>query len=189
MDAPSKSTTAMLLALESIFPLPGEVHGCPATSASSQLLDPRLILLDAGCRTKPDAIELGVQLLHRADRTRQPRELAHSLWQREASSPTSVGFGCAMPHCKSSAALVNSLVILKPRIPLDWAAPDHPPVTLIFLIAVQAATRANAHLQMLAHLARKMLDGDFRDHVGRQTNSAALCAFLEISLTTAGRII
>ena len=152
------------------------------TSRVRGLLAPGLIVLDAICRTKADAIQQAVNRLQIAGRTRQPTMIKQSIWQREAAGSTAFGHGFAIPHCQSSAVLKNSLVILKTRTPIDWESSDHAPVNLIILMAVRAGDRVNGHLQIFSQLARQLMDAAFRQHLLGETDPAALCVFLKASL-------
>ena len=145
------------------------------------LFDPSLIVMDAVCATKTDAIHQAVNLLHSSGRTEQPAEIEQSLWRREAASSTALVHGFAIPHCSSSAVGSDCLVVLKLRSPVDWGVPDHQPVRLIFLMVVRETRPAQAHLKMLAHLGRKLTDDAFRKRIFLAADPAALCALLESS--------
>lgn len=138
--------------------------------------------LDADCRSKADAIKQAVQLLHQAGRSERPHELEHSLMQREAVSSTGFGHGFAIPHCKSSAVRADSLVILKLRNPVEWNSMDHQPVNLVILMVIREGGPPETHLQILAQLARKVMDETFRERMAGEPDPAALAAFLKARL-------
>ena len=143
------------------------------------LFHPGLIVTDAGCTTKADAIRHAVNLLHAADRIEQPREFERSIWRREAVSSTGFGHGFAIPHCRSAAVLVDSLVILKLQTPVDWGSIDHQPVRFLILMAIR---EIGGHMTILSQLARKLMEGAFRERLVGEPNPAALQAFLKVSL-------
>src|SRR5690606_21466898 len=58
-------------------------------------------LPDAG--SKAEAIRELVDLAHAGGRTDAPAELEEAVWQREYVFSTGLGFGIAVPHCKSAA--------------------------------------------------------------------------------------
>lgn len=153
----------------------------PADLACS-LFDPALIVTDAECRTKAEAIKLAVNLLHLTGRTKRPRELEQSIWQRESVDSTGFGHGFAIPHCSSEAVLANSLVILKSRTPMDWESADRRPVNFIILMAIRQADHSDRHMTIFSRLARKLMDGAFREQITGEPDSNALSVFLNRSL-------
>ena len=147
--------------------------------AARMSFDPRLILLDVQCSTKADAIKQAVALLHVTGRTTQPHELEQSIWQREAAGSTSFGHGFAIPHCQSDAVLVDSLMMLKLRTPVDWNPTNCQFVRFIILVAIR---QANVHTTIFSRLARKLMTAAFRKDIGNKPDPTALCAFLNSSL-------
>lgn len=148
-------------------------------SLAHALFDPALIVMAAESTTKTEAMNQAVALLAVSGRTGRPAEIAQSLWQREAVSSTGFGHGIAIPHCKSSAVRADSVVILKLRTPVDWGSIDHQPVHLIMLMVVRDTAHAGGHMRILSQLARKLMDGNFRERIARETDRAALCGFLK----------
>ncbi len=147
------------------------------------LIDPALIVPEADCASKADAIRQAVALLQQAGRIERAHELAHAITQRETASSTGFGHGFAMPHCKSGTVRSDSLVILKLRSPVDWGSIDHQPVHLVILMAVRDDAPPEAHLKILAQLARRVMDENFRERLASESDPAALCAFLKASLS------
>jgi PTS system nitrogen regulatory IIA component len=118
------------------------------------------------------------------DRTPLPpsvdRELVIDvLLARERTSSTAIGDGIALPHVRQpvvapggrSAVSVSYL-----RAPIDFGAPDGKPVGTVFLIV---SPTVRAHLQMLAHVARALLDPGFRGALDRRGSVEALAAEAE----------
>lgn len=147
------------------------------------LVDPALVVLDADCAGKEDAIAQAVNLLYVLGRTAQPHALEQAVWQREATYSTGFGHGFAIPHCKSDAVLANSLVILRLRTPVEWNSLDHQPVGLVILMAIRAGNQAQSHMKIFSRLARKVMDEAFRERLATEPNAGTLCAFLHETLT------
>ena len=146
------------------------------------LVEPGLVLLNANCATKQEAIARAVDLLYVMGRTEQPDAVEQAVWQREATYSTGFGHGFAIPHCKSTAVLANSLVILRLKNPVDWGSLDHQPVNVIVLMAIREAEQANGHMKIFSQLARKVMDEGFREGLARESVPSELCAVLEQSL-------
>ncbi len=92
-------------------------------------------------------------------------EVLESLEAREALGSTGFGRGVAIPHCRSKDIRRPSLALIRLEAPIDFAAADALPVTLICglvspenagathlhaLAAISRLTRDEAMLQMLA---------------------------------------
>ena len=160
-------------------PVPPERTANTASYTASDLLHPGLIALDADCKTKADAIRHATALLHTTGRTKQPRELERAIWQREAMSSTGFGHGFAIPHCKSDPVLADSLVILKPRTPVDWGSTDDGRVRFIILMAMR---KAGDPMTLFSRLARQLMHDSFRNRLTSEAAPAALLTFLKTSL-------
>jgi PTS system nitrogen regulatory IIA component len=102
--------------------------------------------------------------------------LVEVLIARENTVSTAVGDGIAIPHVRQpvvapGASSVVSVSYL--RKPVAFGAPAEKPVHTIFLIV---SPTVRAHLQMLAHLARAILDPGFRAALDRRAQTEELAA-------------
>ncbi|MFN7958853.1 MAG: phosphoenolpyruvate--protein phosphotransferase [Holophagaceae bacterium] len=123
------------------------------------LLDPELVLLGAGCATKEEAIKLLVERLASSGRTRDPLGLEEAIWAREAAYATGLGFGFAVPHCKSPSVAANAIAVLRLAAPVPWS--DEAEARLVFLL-VSRPDAEGGHLRVFARLARRLMDAGFR---------------------------
>ncbi len=132
-------------------------------------MDVNLALSPQAIQFRPDRQQSGVlaaiaQLLADAyDLDRE--ELLENLEAREALGSTGFGRGVAIPHCRSKNVRRPSLALIRLDQPLEFAAADAQPVTLVCglvspenagathlhaLAAISRLTRDEAKLQMLA---------------------------------------
>lgn len=90
---------------------------------------------------------------------------------REKLYSTAVGYGVAIPHGKTVAVARPAVAFGRLKRGLAWpdegaanAATDDPNelVRMVFLLAVPETQAGNAHLRILARLARLLLDEGFR---------------------------
>jgi len=132
------------------------------TDAALPLLDPQLVVLDAACGTKEEAIKLLVERLARAGRTHDPFGLEEAIWAREAAYATGLGFGFAVPHCKSPAVAANAIAILRLATPIAWS--DEAEARLVLLL-ISRSDAEEAHLHVFARLARRLMNADFRQQL------------------------
>jgi mannitol/fructose-specific phosphotransferase system IIA component (Ntr-type) len=72
----------------------------------------------------------------------------------------------------------NSLVLLKPRSHIAWNSLDGQPVRVVILLAIREGQAGTTHLQVLAKLARKIMDDDFRAELEGENEPARVCAIL-----------
>ena len=142
------------------------------------LVTPDLVMIDAECATREEAIKTIVDQLYVTGRTEHPRDIEAAVWQRESVYSTAFGHGFAIPHCKSDAVNANSLAILRLRRPVEWASLDGQPVSVLILLAISESDQATEHLKILATLARQVMHEEFRDRLVGEPDSETLCSFL-----------
>lgn len=130
--------------------------------ADRSLIVKETILLNSEGSTKDAVIRELVDLLHLAGRIDDADRVEEAVWQREDTYSTGVGFGVAIPHCKSSSVITNSIALAKLRTPIEWKSLDDRPVELVILIVIKGDKAGDEHLRMIASLSRKLMDEDFR---------------------------
>lgn len=150
-------------------------------SAAAPIAD-ELIQLSCEATTKEEAIREMVGILFRAGRTDRPGDLEEDVWAREATYSTGLGFGFAVPHCRTTAVDAVSVAVGRLASPIEWGSNDGLPVRHALLLAVPEAIDAKAHLQVLARLARKLVHEEFRGAVEKAGDSKALAALLKAEL-------
>lgn len=144
------------------------------------LLDPDLVVLEAACGTKEEAIKLLVERLASAGRTRDPLDLEEAIWAREAAYATGLGFGFAVPHCKSPAVAANAIAILRLAAPVAWS--NEAEARLVFLL-ISRPDGEDEHLRVFARLARRLMDAGFRESLLEAPDTEALLDLLRPDLS------
>jgi phosphoenolpyruvate-protein phosphotransferase len=142
------------------------------------LFDPALVEFRGSATGREDVIRRLVDLAHLGGRTDDATLLEEAIWQREEVFSTGLGFGIAVPHCKSEAALCASLCIARLAEPVDWESKDGRPVDTVMLLIVPDAEGAEAHLRIFARLARRIMHEDFREALRACANADSLAHFL-----------
>jgi fructose-specific PTS system IIA-like component len=150
-----------------------------SAQASLPLLETGLVMIDADATSKEEAIKQAVDRLFVTSRTDQAHLVEDAVWRREATYSTGFGHGFAIPHCQTNAVRFNSLVLLKLKTPVAWNSLDGQPVRVVILLAIRSAQAGTTHLQVLAKLARKIMDDDFRAALEQENNAGRLCAILQ----------
>ena len=127
------------------------------------LIIPELVALDADAGPgKEDVIEFLAATVAGAGRASSPDGLAADAKKRESTAPTGIPGGIAIPHCRSSHVLAPSLGFARLAQPVDFGAADGQAADLIFMIAAPDGAD-DFHLQLLAKLARGLMQSDFTD--------------------------
>lgn len=130
---------------------------------NTPLIIPELVALDADAGPgKEDVIEFLAATVAGAGRASSPDGLAADAKKRESTAPTGIPGGIAIPHCRSPHVLAPSLGFARLAEPVDFGAADGQAADLIFMIAAPDGAD-DFHLQLLAKLARGLMQSDFTD--------------------------
>jgi multiphosphoryl transfer protein len=152
-----------------------------ASQYNPPLIDPELIIVNSDATTKEEAIKQAADQLFVMGRTGDSRKVEEAVWQREATYSTGFGHGFAIPHCKDNSVRFNSLVLLKPRTPLAWNSLDGKPVRVMIMLAIRETNGASTHMKVLARLARRVMDQQFRAQLEEEPDPVRLCNLLQQS--------
>ncbi|WP_129338789.1 PTS sugar transporter subunit IIA [Cellulomonas endophytica] len=127
---------------------------------STPLITADLVAVDLVAADRDEATRLLVDKLAAAGRVTDAAGFLADVRAREAQMPTGMPGGVGLPHARSEHVTVPSLAVGKLSRGVDWGAPDGP-AQLVFLIAAPAAGD-EAHLKILAALARRLVHASFR---------------------------
>lgn len=127
----------------------------------SDILHPDCIKVPLTATDKQGAIYELVDLLAERGQIRDAEALKRAVWAREATRTTGIGHGLAIPHGKSACCDGLVMAVGKPAKAIEFAAIDHRPVSVIFLIA-GPPEQTGPHIQALARVSRLMTDENFR---------------------------
>ncbi|WP_198534983.1 fructose-specific PTS transporter subunit EIIC [Streptomyces natalensis] len=105
-------------------------------------------------------------------------ELVRVALAREAQGSTGLGEEIAVPHAKTDAVTAPVVAFARSAEGIDWGSLDGTAAKLVFLIAVPEAAAGDEHLRILALLARKLMDTDFRARLQGAADEAAVLRLL-----------
>lgn len=151
-----------------------EAHG----GQTLPLIADELMVACADARTKDEVMRELAGVLWAAGRIDDRARLEEALWAREEVYSTGVGYGFAVPHCKSGAVRAASIAVLRLAQPVEWGSLDNQPVRMAILLALPE-NAAQQHLQVFARLARKLMDENFRNQLLGAADAAAVRSCLE----------
>ena len=96
-----------------------------------------------------------------------------ALLAREKLGSTAIGEGIAIPHCRINECAVAAGCLVTLQKPIDFGSADGQDVDIIFVLLVpEEATEA--HLKLLAALARSFSNAEVRDRVRQSQDPEAL---------------
>lgn len=94
-------------------------------------------------------------------------------WRREQSSSTALGKGFAIPHARIPGVREPIVLFARPRVPIEFGAPDQQPVSAFFVILVPEDANEE-HLQGLASVSEMLSSKRFRKRLTAATDPAAI---------------
>jgi mannitol/fructose-specific phosphotransferase system IIA component (Ntr-type) len=147
------------------------------------ILNPASIKAPLSSTDKRGVINELVDLLARpadgsASRITDAQALKDAVWARETTRTTGIGHGLAIPHGKCGGVTDLAMAIGKPAVPIDFAAIDEKPVSLVVLLA-SPTDRTTDHIQALAKVSRLILMQDFREAIYNATSAEEIYRLLK----------
>lgn len=99
------------------------------------------------------------------------------LQEREKLSTTGIGFGVAIPHCKTAEVKELQIVIARSQKNIDFNALDGKSVRLFFLL-IAPEKSSSEHLKALAKIARLAKDREIREKLLQADTPEEVVQFL-----------
>jgi fructose-specific phosphotransferase system IIA component len=121
--------------------------------------------LSRGCGALRAAVAAMVDAFYISGRTDDRHSLEKALWARETMGSTGVGYGFAIPHCKSDAVTANSISVLRLNEAINWDSGCGDRVSMVVLLALRESDPGSTHMQVFSSLARKLMNDEFRQHL------------------------
>lgn len=119
-----------------------------------------LVVIGLEAKSREVATRRLAELLKASGRVTDVDGFLEDVRARDEQMPTGLPGGIAFPHARSRHVAVPSVAIGVSREGVDYGADDGP-ATLIFLIGAPHGSH-QMHLVILAHLARKLINDQFR---------------------------
>ncbi|MFZ1283992.1 MAG: fructose-specific PTS transporter subunit EIIC [Propionicimonas sp.] len=144
---------------------------------SEPLISSELVLLDVDLGpTKTDVIKAMAATIGASGRA-DADGLAADALAREEKAVTGLGGGIAIPHCRSAAVTTNTLAFARLKPGVDFGAADGP-ADIAFMIAASEGSD-DAHLTLLAKLARSLMRAEFLEGLRSATSPEQIVALVE----------
>lgn len=126
----------------------------------TNLIKKDTIILDLKSEKKEDILEELIEKLYTANRLNDKEEFKKEILKREAEGTTGIGDGIAIPHAKTKAVNIPSIVFGRAKEGVDFDSLDGEPTNLFFMIAASEGADKD-HLETLSKLATFLMDKDF----------------------------
>ena len=139
----------------------------------SDILTPERTLADLKCASKKRTLESISKWLGDQMTAFDGKELFNALITREKLGSTGFGDGIAIPHCRLARCTHVTGALVRLAKPVDFDAIDHQPVDLLFVLLVPLEA-TDEHLQILATLAGKFGQSEFRESLRKATDADAM---------------
>ncbi len=144
----------------------------------TQLITTDLVRLNADLGSdKESVIRSLAALVSGAARTSDVDGLVRDALAREATSPTGLKGGIAIPHCRTTAVSEPTLAFARLSPPVDFGAKDGP-ADIAFLIAAPDGGDAT-HLTILTKLARALVKPAFTDGLRSASSAEEVVALVD----------
>lgn len=129
------------------------------------LLKPESVLLHTKIETVADALGVLVELQEGSGIITNGTAYFNAVSHREISGGgTAIGEGIALPHACNAGVSAPGISAVTLRHGIDWGAPDHRKVDLLFMVAVPPESQS-MYLQILARLVNLLGTGDLADRL------------------------
>ena len=143
----------------------------------SDYLNGSRIVLNLQGESKQQVLEKLVEILGNQISINQ-QNIVDLLEVREKLSTTGIGFGIAIPHCKSSEVSDLQVVVGRFEQGVDFDALDGKPVKLLFLL-IAPEQSSSEHLKVLAKIARIAKDEEIRQKILQITDPNAVFDYIK----------
>jgi|SRR5664279_11877 len=144
-------------------------------------LQPREVLLDVVAHDREQALEIAAKAIGKAHAL-DWMPIFRALCRREQAGSTALGDGFAVPHARISGIATPTTVFMRTASALPFHAPDGRPVSQILVILVPSDGANEAHLQLLALVARLFSDAVFRTQLHGAPDAAAASEAFRVSI-------
>lgn len=134
----------------------------------------RIAVIDAAA-SADDLLDEMARLLGSDDR--RAGDIAASLRQRERMGSTAIGHGVALTHGRNDVFDEARAAFVRLRSPIGFGAMDEEDVDLVLALSVPAHF-THQHLQLLAEIAERFSDEDFRAALRGASDADALARLL-----------
>jgi mannitol/fructose-specific phosphotransferase system IIA component (Ntr-type) len=164
--------TLLFLPVESLRPSPSN-HMKDPTMRLSDYLREDLVMHELQARNMEEALERFGARFQEGGHVPSAPEAVRALSDREASHPTCLGRGVAVPHATVAGLLNPLLLVATASPPVPFGPPETEPVD-IFFVLLSPPDREAEHIKLLARICRVTQHPENLDEIRSSSDSASL---------------
>lgn len=138
-----------------------------------EILTTNNVQANAPSETKKNVLELLSRLLIANEKALDLKSVFTQIVTRERLGTTGIGHGVAIPHCRMMGVKTPLASVIHLATPINFDAPDDQPVDLLFGLLLPEKSTED-HLQLLADIAGKCSDPEYRDNLRKAQNNETL---------------
>jgi mannitol/fructose-specific phosphotransferase system IIA component (Ntr-type) len=139
----------------------------------SDLMRKEYIRLDMVAHSKRDVLHQMTQMVKGHPSLGDFPSFCRSVYERESTGSTSIGYGIAIPHARTDQVKDMMLVVGRLAEGIQFEQTDQIPVRLIFLIGAPKKM-VSEYLRLIGTLARYLQSGSLRQKILTSMNAEAL---------------
>ncbi len=125
------------------------------------IINENLVIIKDQFKNKNTILKNMVDLLHKQNRISNKNKFLKDILSQEKVHSTGIGGDIAIPHSRSDAVRIISVVIAICRKGVNFKALDRKPVKIIFMVAAPNAL-TQAYLQIIAKISRLLKSSQWR---------------------------
>lgn len=141
------------------------------------ILSPENTMYSVHADSKKSVLELISKLIAQHAAGIEYKTILSCLINREKLGSTGIGHGVAIPHGRIQGLTKPIAAFVHLQKAIDFEANDNQPVDLFFALLVPDG-ETQEHLEILAEIAEKFSNKDFRDQLRQAKNNEALYKLL-----------
>jgi len=148
----------------------------------TNMISTNTIELNVDLKSKEEVLNYITEILKKEKRITSKEETFKGYADREKQGTTGIGFGLAIPHCKTESVVNATIVFITLKNSIDWQALDDKPVNVVIGFAIPKKLSGTLYLEILSSLASNLMEEDFRDNLFSMNNKNDLIEFLQANL-------
>lgn len=137
------------------------------------ILTPERTYSGVPLKSKKKVLEFAAEIITAAYPSLFAEDTFQALCARERLGSTALGHGVALPHARLSPLQEPLGLLIRLREGISFDSEDNTPVDLIFVLVVPQ-TASDLHLKLLAQIAEKFSQAEFRDRLREASTSEVL---------------
>lgn len=140
---------------------------------TSEIFNKEHIFFNEEATTQQEAFKAIAKIAFDAGYVESEEAYFIGLGEREQEATTGFQDGIAIPHSKNETVIKPGVFLVKFKHAIEWNALDGEPVHVAIALTIPEAG-GETHLRILSKIARKLIDGDFRNTLKTSTDTESL---------------